>query len=81
MIPPAELRGMLRAQPFRPIRISLTDGRQFEVRHPDLMMVGLGTAIIGLPQPGADDPFYERTTTISLLHIVSAEPLNGTAQQ
>ena len=79
MIPPQELRGMLRTQPFRPFRLNLSDGRAFEIRHPDLMMVGVGSAVLGISQSGEADPLYERSVTLSLLHIVSAEPLEKDA--
>ena len=40
----------LRRRPFRRFRLVLTDGRAFEVRHPELAMVGSSTVSIA---PGA----------------------------
>ncbi len=79
-MPPQELRGLLRGRPFVPFRLTLTDGRTFDVHHPDLVIVGTGVVIIGIPQAGTDDPFMERSVTVSLLHVVSAEPLAAAAQ-
>lgn len=31
----AQVRALTTAQPFRPYRVRLADGRQFEVRHPE----------------------------------------------
>ncbi len=59
--------------------LNLTDGRTFDVRHPNLMMVGARTFVVGIPQQGVDDPLYERSVTVSLLHVVSMEPLETSA--
>ena len=43
-----ELRSHLRKRPFQPLRLVLTDGRTFEVRHPELAVVGQSTVAVGL---------------------------------
>jgi len=35
-----ELRAALQAMPFRPFIVRMADGRSFEVRHPDFLLVG-----------------------------------------
>jgi hypothetical protein len=35
-----ELRAALRAVPFRPFTVHMTDGRSFEVRHHDFLLLG-----------------------------------------
>jgi len=71
---PEELREVLRQQPFQPFRLVMTDGRSFDVRHPDLMMVGRRSAMVGLTgQPGRT--YYERAVQVDLLHIIRLEPL------
>jgi hypothetical protein len=35
-----ELRAALQALPFRPFTVHMVDGRSFEVRHPDFLLVG-----------------------------------------
>ena len=73
---PEELRDVLRRQPFQPFRLVMTDGQAYEVRHPDLMMVGRRSAIVGLTgQPGRT--FYERTVQVDLLHVIRLEPLEA----
>jgi len=37
---PEELRDTLKQQPFEPFRLVKTDGVSYEVRHPDLLLVG-----------------------------------------
>jgi len=70
-----DVREFVRRQPFQPFRITLTDGRTYDVVHPDLAMVGRGAVAIGLPS--ADDPelYYDRLVTVSLMHIMQIEPI------
>ena len=72
---PEELLKALRERPFRPFRIALTDGRVIEVRHPELVLPGRRTAIIGIPAPGETEPLYDDRITVDLLRIISLEPL------
>src|SRR4051812_13463376 len=37
-----ELRAALRTSPFRPFTVRMADGRAFEIRHPDFLLVGPG---------------------------------------
>jgi hypothetical protein len=72
---PNDLYDKLRQQPFQPFRIKLTNGSSYEIRHPELVMVGRSTALIGLPAPDLPEHFYDRSVTISLVHIVEVEPI------
>lgn len=72
---PQDVRDHLHKQPFQPIRVTLTDGRTYDVLHPELAMVGHSTVAIGLPRPNAAEPVYDRLVTISLLHIMQIEPI------
>ncbi len=76
-----ELREYARRQPFEPFRLILTTGATYDIHHPDLIMVGRRSAIIGL----ANDPggtAYDRTIKVDLFHIVGAEELpHSPAQQ
>lgn len=75
---PEELRDTLKQKPFEPFRLVMTDGEGYEVRHPDLLMVGQRTVTVGLTgQPG--QVFYERTVKVDLLHVIRSEPLETTA--
>lgn len=71
-----ELRDTLRQQPFEPFRLVLSDGHSYDIRHPDLLWVGLSTAYVGLTgQPG--QTFFERSVKVDLNHVVRVVPLNG----
>jgi hypothetical protein len=74
---PDELRDLLKQQPFEPFRIVLTDGTTYEIRHPDLLWVGLRTAYVGLTGQAAQT-YFERSVRIDLLHIIRIEPLTTT---
>ena len=76
-MPPADLLAALRKRPFEPFRIHLTDGKTYDVHHPELVMVGIGSAVIGLPADPAQT-LYGVTETVNLRHIVRIAPLAGT---
>ncbi|MBI4717478.1 MAG: hypothetical protein HY763_06715 [Planctomycetes bacterium] len=67
---------VLQKQPFEPFRICMTDGRTYEVRHPDLCVPSRSTVYVGVP-----DPKLRRTVVrmdqCAYVHIVRFEPLNG----
>jgi len=70
-----DLLTALRKRPFDPFRIQVSDGTVYDVRHPELVMVGLGAVIVGVPPAGIDKPVYERAETVSLQHVVKLLPL------
>ena len=78
---PEDIREFLQHKPFQPFRVTLTDGRTYEVRHPELAMVGRSGVAIGVPATGDTRPIYDRLVTVSLLHIMQVEPseMQGTS--
>jgi hypothetical protein len=69
-----DLKAAVRRQPFEPFRMTLTTGDTFDIRHPELILVGRRSAIIGL----TDDPHslsYDRTYKVDLFHVVGIEDL------
>ena len=73
---PEELRDTLRRAPFEPFRLVMTDGIGYDIRHPDLLMVGRRSAVVGLTGDPAQT-FYERSVKVDLLHIIRLEPLES----
>ena len=71
---PEQLRDLLRRRPFVPIRLHLSDGTTYDIRHPEQALLTRSTVEVGLEeQPGsgiADQVMY-----CSLLHIVRVENL------
>ena len=74
---PQDVLKFLSRRPFQPFRICLSDGRSFDVRHPELAMVGRSTVIVGIPDPSAEEPIYDRSIDCALIHITSLEAING----
>ena len=75
-----ELRDVLKQQPFEPFRLVMSDGEGFDVRHPDLLLIGQRSAMVGLTgQPG--QIFYERVVKVDLRHVIRLEPLESAGKQ
>lgn len=72
---PDDIRGHLRAQPFRALRIDLSDGSSYEVRHPEMMFVTRTEVVIGLG--GGDDELPERSVYCDPVHITRIQPIDG----
>jgi hypothetical protein len=69
------LRQHLRNVPFRPFRLYISGGMNYEVRNPDWMMVMPRTTAVGVPGQSGDG---EVVVTIDNLHITHVEPLSIT---
>jgi hypothetical protein len=67
---PDDLRSLLHEQPFRPIRLHMSNGRTIDVRHPE--MVAIADEVAAVTVPVAENG---RTTirVISLININEAE--------
>jgi hypothetical protein len=75
-MPPDEIKEKLQHRPFEPFRIVLDDGTAYEIRHPELLLLGKRSAVIGLTGNPADT-LYDRYITVALLHITRLEPLDS----
>jgi len=65
------LRSFLRRQPFEPLRVKLSSGESFEVRHPEMALLTRAGLIICLPDEAGDPS--DRIEFCSFLHIASVE--------
>jgi len=72
---PDDLREHLRRSPFQPLRVYLSDGSSYEVRHPEMMLVTRSEVIIAI-DPG-DDAVPEKKVFCDPIHITRVEPTNG----
>ena len=71
---PDELIALIRTRPFVPLRIHLSDGKVYEIRHPDQIIVLRGRVDIGVgadPESGA----MERVEHVALVQIVRVEEM------
>lgn len=69
-----DLLEILRVRPFEPSRIYASDGRSYDVRHPDQALVLLNRVILPLP---STLEVSERSEQLSLSHIVRVEVLSS----
>jgi hypothetical protein len=75
---PEELMQLLRRRPFVPLRLHMTDGQTYDIRHPDNVLVLRSRVDIGMtPDPATG--VLERVEYCSLLHIVRVEELLAAA--
>jgi hypothetical protein len=74
MFTPAVIRARLQQRPFVPLRIVTSSGQTFDVRHPDLAMVGVREVTVGTGT--LDSPtFYDDQTRIAIMHITALQDL------
>jgi hypothetical protein len=76
---PADVLEQVRHQPFVPLLIRLSNGREYLIRHPDLILVGRSTLHIGNPAPDLPPGVYDSTDVVSLLHVAQIIPQPGVA--
>jgi hypothetical protein len=72
-MPPDELLRAARRRPFEPFRIHVSDGAAYDISHPDMILPGQRSLVVGLP--GDPQRPYEQFVTIALLHVTRLEPL------
>ena len=71
---PNEILAELRRRPFEAFRLHLSDGSSYDVRSPELCMLGISSVIIGLTK-SAGEELFERTVKLDAFHITRREPL------
>ena len=73
-----DIQARLRQKPFQPFRIIASEGLRYDIRHPDLVLVGTRDVTIGSPAP--DNPsVYDKVTRVALVHVVALEDLPAPA--
>jgi hypothetical protein len=74
---PEEIQQLLGRQPFQPFRIRLSHGATYEVRHPELAVVGRSSVFIGIPGPDSQQGIYENSALVALVHIAEIHPVGA----
>lgn len=60
-------------EPFRPFRIRMTSGQEYDIRHPEMILVGkTSTRVYIATDPEANPRWHD----LSMLLIESVEPLD-----
>ncbi len=82
-----DLRKILKAGPFKPVRIGLSDGRSVLIRHPDQVVVSDRTLFVGLAKlesskplatPSSGEVLAHDWLWVNLVQVTTVEPVNGT---
>jgi hypothetical protein len=63
---------MLTRQPFQPVKIVLSSGKTYEIRHPETAMLTRTTLLVGVDMA---DGVPSEFKILSLLHITAIEPI------
>lgn len=67
-------RDLLAHRPFKPFRIVMSSGLEYEVRHPEMAMLTRTDLFVGIDI--ADDGIPAHFKICSLLHVTAIEPIN-----
>ncbi len=70
-------REMLARRPFQPVRLTLSSGQAYEIRHPEMAFLTRTSILIGTDL--AEDGVPAEFKIISLLHVTAIEPLTTQA--
>jgi hypothetical protein len=71
MITAEEILDLQKRAPFHPFKLHLSDSREFEVEHPDQMLVFEGLVYLALKREEGKIP--NRAERIAMVHITSLE--------
>jgi hypothetical protein len=74
-----DIHNLLHDAPFKPFRLFLSNGRKYDVRHPELVMIGRSSLLIGTPAQDVTVPAFDSYSTVSMLHITDIEMINPQA--
>jgi hypothetical protein len=72
---PEEIRSFLRATPFVPFRVHISDGKHLDVLHPEMAMLTRMALVVGRPVTDPTKDIPARADLVSPLHVVRLEPL------
>ena len=72
-----DILSFVKRQPFQPFRLTLTDGRTYDIRHPEFAMVGRSSVVIGISLQDESESIYDRLVMVALSHIMQAELLDA----
>jgi hypothetical protein len=72
---PEDIRTHVKREPFRPVRVFVSDGATYDVRHPEMMMVGRTEVVIGIGTGNGE--VFDRFAYCDPIHVTRIEPLDG----
>jgi hypothetical protein len=74
MITASDIQDKLKERPFVPFRVIMSSGDKYDIRHPDLVLVGKRHLFVGTASE--DNPtMFDRSSLLSVLHVAAVEAL------
>jgi len=74
MFHPDTIQARVQQRPFVPFRIVTSSGQAYDIRHPELVMVGRRDLTIGTPS--VDNPAqYEGINRVAIMHVTDLQDL------
>jgi hypothetical protein len=73
---PEHILQHVRREPFEPFRVFISDGKAYEVRHPEMILVSRREVVIAVPADEGELP--EHTAFCDPLHITRIEAAGDT---
>jgi hypothetical protein len=70
----ADFKERIRQRPFVPFRIVTSAGESFDVRHPELLVVGTNFVMVGTGSR-RDPTVWDKVARVSRLHVTAIEDL------
>jgi hypothetical protein len=74
MINSADIQERLKEKPFVPFRVIMSSGQYYDIKHPDLVLVGKRHLFVGTASD--DNPtMFDKSSLLSILHVAALEAL------
>ena len=70
----SEIHACLRRRPFLPFRVHVTGDVYYDVREPEMAMVGMSVFILG-QRRNIESEYFDEPVLVALRHITRIEPL------
>lgn len=71
---PEGIRRLLRQQPFTPLRLVMSSGKEYEIRHPEMALLMRNDILVGTDI--TDNGMPAEFDICPLLHVASIEPFS-----
>ena len=69
-----EIQARLRERPFVPLRIVTSSGESYDITHPDLVLVGERSLMIGRAS-NSNPTVYSSVSRVTLMHVTDLQDL------
>jgi hypothetical protein len=74
MLTAADIQERVKQRPFVPFRVIMSSGDSYDIRHPDLVLLGKRHIFAGTASE--DNPtMFDRSSLLSVLHVAALEAL------